>query len=57
MRGEDGAEEEDVEFGLVVPDQDAGSRGEVLFAGDDVEANSCGPVHGVVESAGDGVLG
>lgn len=57
MRGEDGAEEEDVEFGLVVPDQDAGSRGEVLFSGDDFEADARGPVHGVVEGAGDGVLG
>lgn len=56
VRGEDGAEEEDVEFGLVVPDQDAGSRAEVFFSGDDLEADSCGPEHGVVEGAGDGPL-
>ena len=53
---ENGAEEEDVEFGLVVPDQDAGSCAEVLASGDDFEADARGPEHGVVEGAGDGPL-
>ena len=51
--GEDGAEEEDVEFGLVVPDQHARSRVEVLPARDDFEMDPRRPGHGVVEGAGD----
>lgn len=54
--GKDGAEEEDVEFGLVVPYQHAGSRGQVFLAGDDFEMDARGPGHGVVESAGDDPL-
>ena len=41
----------------MVPDQDARSCAEVLFPGDDFEADSGGPSHGVVEGAGDGPLG
>ena len=54
--GEDGAEEEDVEFGLVVPDQHAGSRAQMVLPGDDFEMDARGPGHGVVEGAGDGPL-
>ena len=54
--GEDGAEEEDVEFGLVVPDQHARSRAEMVLARDDFEMYARRPGHGVVESSGDGPL-
>lgn len=56
VRGEDSAEEEDVEFRLVVPNQHARSRVEVLLARDDVEADARGQGHGVAESARDGPL-
>ena len=54
--GKDGAEEEDVEFGLVVPDQHARSRVQVLPPGDDFETDARGQRHGVVERARDGPL-
>lgn len=53
---EDGPEEEHVERGLVVADEDHGPRGEVLGAGDDVEADAGGEPHGEVEGAGGGPL-
>ena len=53
---EDGAEEEDVELGLVVPDEHARSRAQVFPARDDFKADARGPGHGVVEGAGDGPL-
>ena len=53
---EDGAEEEDVELGLVVPDEHARSRAQVFRARDDFEADARGPGHGVVEGARDGPL-
>ena len=56
VRGEDGAEEEDVEFGLVVPDQHARPRAQVLAPGDDLEVDAGGERHGVVEGSGDGPL-
>lgn len=56
--GEDSAEEEDVELGLVVADDDHGSLGgEVLLALDDDEADAGGVAHDEVEGAGDGPLG
>ena len=54
--GEDCAEEEDVEFGLVVRDLDAGPRAQVLPARHDVEADARGQGHGVVEGARDSPL-
>ncbi len=54
--GEDGAEEEDVELGLVVPDQHARSRAQVLLARDDFEPDARRQGHGVVEGARDGPL-
>ena len=56
VRGEDGAEEEDVEFGLVVPDQHARPRVEVFLARDDFKVHARRPGHGVVEGSGDGPL-
>lgn len=56
VRGKYGAEEEDVEFGLVVPYQHTRSRGQIFLAGDDFEVYARGPGHGVVESSGDGPL-
>ena len=57
MRGKDGTEEEDVELGLVVPDQDTRSRVQILAAFDDLEAHARHPGHGEVEGAGYGPLG
>lgn len=54
---EDGAEEEDVEFGLVVADYDAGAGVKVFGAGDDGEADTGGDTHDMVEGAGGEVLG
>ena len=56
MRGEYGAEKEDVEFGLVVPYQHARSRVEILLAVDDFEMYARRQRHGVVESSGGGPL-
>lgn len=53
---EDGAEEEDVEFGLVVPDQHARPRAQILLPCDDFKAYARRPAHGVVEGSGDGPL-
>ena len=56
VRGEDGAEEEDVEFGLVVPDQHTRSRAQVLPARDNFEMDAREQRHGVVEGSRDGPL-
>ena len=56
MRGEYGAEKEDVEFGLVVPYQHARSRVEIFLAVDDFEMYARCQGHGVVESSGGGPL-
>ena len=53
---EDGREQQDVERGLVVPDQDHGARGEVLGPGHNLEFHAGGVPHGVVEGAGGGPL-
>ena len=54
----DGAEEEDVERGLVVADQDGRTHGvEVFGAGDDFEAGVGCVAHGPFEGAGGGPLG
>lgn len=43
---EDAGEEEDVEFGLVVADDDGGTGGrEVVFAGEDAEGDAGGVAH------------
>lgn len=56
--GKDAGEEEDVEFGLVVADNDAGAGvGEVVFARDDVEGYAGCVAHGEGEGAGGEVLG
>ncbi|KAL8895684.1 MAG: hypothetical protein Q9207_008067, partial [Kuettlingeria erythrocarpa] len=56
--GEDVREQEDVEFGLVVPDYDAGARGgEVARARDDGEADVGGVGHDEGEGPGGEVLG
>ena len=56
VRREDGAEEEDVEFGLVVPDQHARSRAQILLPRDDLKVYARRPRHGVVECSRDGPL-
>lgn len=56
VRGEDGGEQEDVELGLVVGDEDGGAGGEVGGAVEDGEGDAGGEAHGVVEGAGGGVL-
>lgn len=56
VRGEDGGDEQDVELGLVVGDEDGGAGGEVFAAGEDGEGDAGGQAHGVVEGAGGGVL-
>ena len=56
--GKDGAEQEDVEFGLVVADDHHGAFGSEVFSSfDDDEADSSGVAHDEVEGAGDGPLG
>ncbi len=56
--GEDVREQEDVEFGLVVPDYDAGpGGGEVVRAGDDGEADVGRVRHGEGEGPRGEVLG
>lgn len=57
MGWEDRAEQQDVEFGLVVPYQHAWPRVQIFPAGDDVEMDSCSQGHGVLEGAAGGVLG
>lgn len=54
---EDGAEHEYVQLGLVVPDEDRGTRGEVFLALDDVEGHAGGEAHHPLEAAGGGPLG
>ena len=56
VRREDGAKEEDVEFGLVVPNQHARPRSQILLPRDDFEVDARRPAHGVVEGSGDGPL-
>ena len=54
--GEDGPQEEDVEFGLVIPDDHAGSRVEVILSRDNVKMDACRPGHGVLKGSRDGPL-
>ena len=56
VRWEDGTEEEDVELGLMVPNQHARSRTQVLLPGHDLEMDARGPSHGVVKGSGYGPL-
>ena len=56
VRGEDGPQKEDVEFGLVISDEHAGSRVEELLPRDDFEIYACRPGHGVLEGSRDGPL-
>ena len=53
---ENGREQQHVELGLVVTDQHAGARAEVLAALDDVAGDAGCEGHGVVEGAGGGPL-
>ena len=56
--GEDPADEEDVQFGLVVADDDHRSlAGQVLLAVDDDEADAGGVAHDEVKGTGGGPLG
>lgn len=54
---EDGAEEQDIEFGLVVPDDDARAGVQVLLSGHDVEFDTGGQAHAELEGARGPVLG
>lgn len=56
VRREDSAEEEDVEFGLVVSDQHARPRAQILPPRNDFETDARRPAHGVVERSGNGPL-
>ena len=57
MRRQDLAEEEHVERGLVVADEDGGARAQVRRAGEDLEPGAGEEGHGVLEGAGGGPLG
>ena len=54
---EDGAKHEDVEFGLMVPDEHGGPGGQVFGALDHVEAHAGGVAHNPFEAARGGPLG
>ena len=56
IRREDRPQEEDVEFRLVVSDEDAGSCVEEFLPRDDVEMYACHPGHGVLKGSRDGPL-
>ena len=53
VRGEDGSEEEDVEFGLVVPYQHTRPRTQMFLPRDDFKMYARGPSHGVVKGSRD----